>query len=288
MTFTTIITKNIGKIVRNGPTSITTNYLTPIAYKSTYIDTIDSFTNNLVDRKTLKWEINREKLHQKSSNVYPPIAKQFSITAKHFVRQIANLKDVRLEMNFVNMSKDQIDQLFRSAIYDDSRSYVYELIDECRHHSKFPSEAVIHEICLYLITILDLNALQLFTEFCDTNNCSCCVSYYNGLCLWKLGRYQASLELLKCKYCEVSNNKDKATICAIFNIIVRETVNQKSEAVLVALKNVAVSILKQHNDSIILNYLWQNTFQSNWYSDQQLANQLYEDYEDVRKMVSDK
>lgn len=288
MTITSILTLNIGKIVRNGCQVITTQYLTPAVYKSTYIDTIDSFTTNLVDRKTLKWEIKREKLHQKSSHLCAPIPKQFSITAKQFIRQIANLKDVRLEMNFVNMSKDQIDQLFRSAIYDDCRAYVYELIDECRHHTKLPSESVIHEICMYLIKSLDLDTLQQFTEFCDKNCCSRCFSYYNGLCLWKLGRYQASLELLKDKYSQVNGNKDKIAICNIFDLIVNETVDQKSEAVLVALTNVAKYILEQHNDPIVLNFLWQNTFQSNWYSDQQLANQLYVDYEEVRKMVFDK
>lgn len=287
MAITSILRKNGSKLVSAAacPPVATTiqQFLIAALSKSTYIDTIDSFTNNLVDRKTLKWEVNRDKIEKTS--MLPPISKQFSIAAKQIVRQIASLNSAKLGIDFANLSQDHIDQLVRSAIFEDNQSYVHEMIDECRHHSKLPSDRVVQELCLYLVKHLDLNTLKMLIKIDEVlaKKYGC----YVGLCLWKLGNYQAGLELLRSKFNEATDSQ-AATIRSVFELIVSETVEQKSEAILVALTRTAVCLFEKHGDLFVLSQLWRCSFQSNWYSDQQLADQLFDQYEEVRQAVADK
>lgn len=284
MAITSILSKNSSKLIFTGPPVATAvPFLLTVLSKSTYIDTIEAFANNLVDRKTLKWEVNRDKLEKVS--MLPPISKQFSVAAKQFVRQIASLNNAKLGIDFRNLSQDHIDQLVRSAVFEDNRTYVYEMIDECRHHSKLPSDRVVQELCLYLVRHLDLDTLKMLMEIDEVLATK--YGSYVGLCLWKLGNYQAGLELLKSKFNEATYSQ-AATIRSVFDLIVSETVEQKSEAVLVALTRTAVYLFEKHGDLFVVSQLWQCSFQSNWYSDQQLADQLFDRYEEVRQVVADR
>lgn len=295
--------------------------------KSTNVDAIDSFTNDLVVRKALKWKILQEKITEPTANVDPPpppphsfaepiavivtppqsslmsattISHQFRQSAQKFFSDIQQLRDVDLGIAFETLNQFHIDHLLASALYDERKKHFYSIIDQCIQFGKIPSERVALDVVTYLSSIGNLLYTDRFVQHCKIHLPELSVAQLNfdhliARCKWKHGNSDGALKLLELTYtnavkaASAASEKPLQTILplvqGIFREFVEETVEHKSEAVLVAITNVAVMLSRQFDDHQVLFSVWKCCFLSGWFSDQQRATELFSDHVAIRKNV---
>lgn len=288
----------------------------PFLQKSTNIDAIDSFTNELVVRKTLKWELLQQKLAnstkssirvspltkdetevQRASSKDESITKQFRNSAKQLLQDISSLGDVELCIEVENLNQYQIDHLLTSSLFEEKNRNFYEIIKQCVQYEKIPSDMVVLDVLRYLSEQGDLNTIINFIDLCSQQNRAMFdehieFDHFKAKCLWRLGNSDGALSLLQNLYSNwnsVTRNEDLSySVRGIFREIVEETVEQKSEAVLITLTKVASHLSKMFAEHQILVYIWQSCFLSSWFSDQQFAIQLFDEYTVIREIIANR
>lgn len=276
--------------------------------KSTTADSIDSFTNDLVVRKSLKWQILQQKIApMPSSQPIKPIptaiitvpnetlSHQFRSKAQKLISEISSLSDVDLCIEFDTLTQYHIDHLLLSALFDEKKKNFYAIIDQCILFKKGPSERVAFDVLRYLSDRGDLMYTKLFIELCSQTLPSVYKENFQfdhllAKCMWKQGNADGGLRLLACVYVKVTALKDSqilVLIRQIFQEIVEETVGKKSEAVLVAVTSVATELSESFNEHQVLAYVWKSCFLSGWFCDQQQAVLLFEVHAPIRAIVGD-
>lgn len=277
-------------------------------HKSTSADSIDSFTNDLVVRKALKWQILQQKIAPvPSSQPIKPIptaiitvpheslSHQFRSKAQKLISEISSLRDVDLCIQFETLTQYHIDHLLVSSLFDEKKKNFYAIIDQCIHFKKGPSERVAFDVLRYLSEKGDLLYTNLFIELCSQTLPSVYeenvqFDHLRAKCMWKQGNADGGLRLLTSVYIKATALKDSQTLARIrqiFQEIIVETVGKKSEAVLVAVTSVATELSETFNEHQVLAYVWKSCFLSGWFSDQQQAVLLFEEHAPIRAIVGD-
>lgn len=277
-------------------------------HKSTSVDSIDSFTNDLVVRKALKWQILQQKIAPvPSTKPIKPIptaiitvpkeslSHQFRSTAQKLINEISSLRDVDLCIEFETLTQYHIDHLLISALFDEKKKNFYAIIDQCIHFKKGPSERVALDVLAYLSDRGDLVYTNFFIELCSHTLPSVYkenvqFDHLRAKCMWKQGNADGGLRLLACVYVKATALKESQTLVLIrkiFQEIVEETVGNKSEAVLVAVTSVATDLSESFNEHQVLAYVWKSCFLSGWFCDQQQAVFLFEEHASIRAIVGD-
>lgn len=274
--------------------------------KSTNIDAIDSFTNELVVRKTLKWELLQQKLTARPQAIAQDtealqsdssITNKLTDTAKKLIHDINSLRDVDLCIEVEKLNQYQIDHLITSALFDEKKRNFFEIINQCIQFEKMPSDVVVLDVLRYLSERGDLKTITKFIDLCSNENRTMFdenieFNHFKAKCLWRVGNSDGALSLLKNLYSmwsTVTQNQDvSVSIRGIFREIVQETVQQKSEAVLVAVTKVASHLSKTCAEHQILVYIWQSCFLSTWFSDQQFAISLFHEHLVIREVISNR
>jgi hypothetical protein len=67
-----------------------------------------------------------------------------------------------------------------------------------------------------------------------------------------------------------------------------ECISNRSEASLVLITNFAKKFAKEYGDYYFLSVLWQFCFLSEWFCDQRVANELLEQYQELRAVIMDR
>lgn len=290
--------------------------------KSTNVDAIDSFTNELVIRKALKWKILQQKITETNEIttspipqgsaepiailVTPPsstssISSQFRQSAQKFFNDIQQLRDVDLCIAFETLTQFHIDHLLVSALYDEKKKNFYSIIDQCIQHGKTPSERVALDVLTYLCNIGDLLYTDSFVKHCCLHLPELAAAQLNfdhfiARCKWKQGNSDAAVKLLEQTYgnavkaaAAAAANKcygvTVAVVQGIFREFIEETIEHKSEAVLVAIKHVAIALSDRYAEHQVLVCVWKCCFLSSWFSDQQQSNELFGKYAAIRHVV---
>lgn len=145
--------------------------------KSTSVDAIDCFTNDLVVRKTNKWKTLRDRLDIPIPSATPTSAPStltnrtgsptaaaaaavaaaapltLRATAKRILRDLHGPTDdaVRMCVNVQTLSGPHIDQMLLSALLDEDANDFYAMLDECVRWRKLPTDNVIVD-CLHYVS----------------------------------------------------------------------------------------------------------------------------------------
>lgn len=262
--------------------------------KSTNVDVIDSFTNELIERKTLKWELLRQ-TRQKSvaTDKRELLLKSTIYRPTELLREITNFRENPLNVELKTLNQHQIDNLYLNAMYSENKKDLHMLVEQCVLLQKGPTNKVFVELAEYFANIGNRIFLEKIINLCSIINTELYKDYIHFIhliakCTWVTGNSTLSLNMMQELYAEIEENEMKSIFKKMMEDMVKETVGKKSEAVLVSLKNVAVYFHKEYKDNFLLAYLWNTCFQSIWYSDQQLAAELFSNYEELRKLLSNR
>lgn len=179
-----------------------------------------------------------------------------------------------------------------NAIESDNLKDVTEIIDQCMIYEKKASFTIVKEILSFLSNNgcmkLVENVINLYKEDnklkCEYNSD---FQHYIAKCYWVTGNSTLALDILRETYI-LSNNDLRKEIRQMLRAIVSETVGHKSEAVLVYLMELGKMLSTEFDDHYILACIWRKCFCSSWFSDQQHALNIIENYDDLRILVANR
>lgn len=281
--------------------------------KATQIDAIDSFTNELVERKSKKWEELRESLIKKCTSnnladINEPSMKvtvanttnsgnnnnftqSLGLMSKAVMNDLQVLRSPELGLDIRSLSQAQLDNLLMSTLEIKNKVDFLYLVRQCVRWQQLPSHAVLISCLKYLSSMSRIQQIESFAEICKKQGHPLSEIYadlapFKAMALWRSGGADSALTTLHRGYELGSATEDgKRMMRAAFRTIAEETLAQKSEAVLVSLMEVARSIYNKHKDIFVIACVWKQCFVSDWFCDQKSAADLFEHYTELQQLV---
>lgn len=263
----------------------------PLFQKSTRIDAIDCFTTDLVEKKKLKWEIVRKHvINKRFQDLYLTGTTFTTVLAKTVLQDLNEIKSPEIDLNINHLSSAQLDNILITTLETKHYTDFFSIISQCLSKKKLPSDATIIECLKYLSLSGHTNLITEITELLIEKESSILSKYnhllaFKGLSLWKNGKLIIALKTLEKIYEYPEIKQSKKYINYVFEVISEETLCTKSEAVLVCLLKTAEQFYKLHEDIFLLTCVWRNCFQSKWFSDQQLADKIFDDFSELRHLI---
>ncbi|KAM7342024.1 uncharacterized protein ACRADG_009588 [Cochliomyia hominivorax] len=288
--------------------------------KSTQIDAIDCFTNELVERKSKKWEEMRESLMKKkdtstlaanqqqqqksqtkttatnstttTSSSSPSLTQSLGLMSKAVINDLHALRSPELGLDIRSLSQAQLDNLLMSTLEIKNKVDFLYLVRQCIRWQQLPSHEVLISCLKYLSSLSRVQQIESFAEICKKQSHPLSKIYadlapFKAMALWRSGGADIALITLHRGYESGAATEDgKRMMRAAFRTIAEETLAQKSEAVLVSLMEVARSIYNTHKDIFVVACVWKQCFVSDWFCDQKSAADLFEHYEELQQLVA--
>lgn len=251
---------------------------------STHLDAIDCFTNELVSRKTQKWEELRD-------NIIKPVSEDVSLMSKGVMSDLKTLRSPQLGLDIRSLSQPQLDNLLLATVEIKNKVDFLYLIRQCVRWQQLPCNEVLISCLKYLSSLGRLQQLESLAEICRNvkhpfANVYSDLAPFKAIALWHNGNADGALMTLHRGYGgSLSTEEGRRMIRAAFRTIAEETLAQKSEAVLISLMEVARAIHREHKDIFVVAAVWKQCFASDWFSDQKCAGELLEHYKDLQTLV---
>lgn len=275
--------------------------------KSTNVDAIDSFTNDLVSRKSLKWKQVQDKVlsSQEAIKQAPPIAtttsvdsfsSQWRTSAVKLLQELTSLRDVELELDLRKLNQHQIDHLLINALLEERKKNFFAIVDQCCRVQRIPSDKVVFEVLDFLSQLGDLEHIDAVAQLASMANADLFhnhdgFSHFRARCIWHQGHAEQALQQLRQSYSRMRSLRlvqMPTHIIGIFREVVDDTVMRQNEQVLEAVVESAQFLSDVFGENQVLAFVWQACFLSDLFSDQQRAAQMFGDNEEVRMAVRSK
>ncbi|XP_023294809.2 uncharacterized protein LOC111677843 [Lucilia cuprina] len=286
---------------------------TNVQRKSTQIDAIDSFTNELVERKSKKWEELRESLMKKKevggestltaspqqtqtktsvANSTNSFTQSLGLMSKAVINDLHAIRSPELGLDIRSLSQAQLDNLLMSTLEIKNKVDFLYLVRQCIRWQQLPSNEVLISCLKYLSSLSRIQQIESFAEICKKQSHPLSKIYadlapFKAMAMWRSGGAEIALMTLHRGYESGAVTEDgKRMMRAAFRTIAEETLAQKSEAVLVSLMEVARSIYNTNKDIFVVACVWKQCFVSDWFCDQKSAADLFEHYEELQQLVA--
>ncbi|XP_053675726.1 uncharacterized protein LOC128725977 [Anopheles nili] len=274
------------------------SWLVSYQRKSTNISAVDSFINELVDNKKLKWKVLNSRHRNGVLKAAPLESPANNQTTETFSRSSFRLSDLYNELtnnplvvNISQMEVAQVDHLVETALNERNTADIQLLLAQILEYRKLPSLPTLNSILTHLSQQGDTDRLDQLIELCcsllpePTGQPIGRFEHYRALCQWKLGNTSKSLETFRSIM--VSGSADQLMpVNQMLKEIIDETIGKKSEAVLLAVMKLGEFCLNNLNQEFPICYVWEKSFLSPWHSDQEAAKMLFDSHEMLREAVS--
>uniref|UniRef100_A0A182P8Q8 Uncharacterized protein n=1 Tax=Anopheles epiroticus TaxID=199890 RepID=A0A182P8Q8_9DIPT len=275
--------------------------------KSTNISAVDSFITELVDNKKLKWKV----LNSRHRNGHPtpsaPIAEPSPVGFAASIRTAVaepiekssfsfsalynELTNNPLVVNICQMEVSQVDHLLETALKEQNTEDVKLLLAQILEYENLPSLAVLNTLLKHLShrteaeTIERLSSLYRKLHPEHDNTAFGRFEHYTALCEWKRGNTFKSLDAFRSLMADCTEEQ-LITIDHMLLEMIDETIGKKSEAVLLAVMQLCEFSLIELRHEFPICYVWEKSFLSTWYSDQEAAKMLFDRHEALRHATS--
>ncbi|XP_052838720.1 uncharacterized protein LOC128254002 [Drosophila gunungcola] len=275
--------------------------------KSTQMNAIDCFTNDLVTRKTQKWEELRDSLMKgqssglekdANSNVAAPaesttttFSQNVGLMSKGMMSDLKALRSPQLGLDIRSLSQAQLDNLLMATLEIKNKLDFLYLIRQCIRCNLLPSNEVFVSCLKYLSAQRKLHQLEALADTCRQLEHPFSQTYadlapFRAIALWNNGNADVALMTLHRGYgLSMTSEEGRKMARTAFRTISEETLAQKSEAVLVSLLEVARAIHREHKDIFVVACVWKQCFASDWFCDQKSAGELFEHYKELQELV---
>lgn len=278
--------------------------------KSTHLDPMDCFTNDLVTRKTQKWEELRDSLikrpssgnleadancnvgtQRKAASTSTSFSQNVGLMSKGMMSDLKALRSPQLGLDIRSLSQAQLDNLLMATLEIKNKLDFLYLIRQCIRCNLLPSNEVFVSCLKYLSAQRKLQQLEALAETCRQLEHPFSQTYadlapFRAIALWNNGNADVALMTLHRGYgVSMTSEEGRRMARSAFRTISEETLAQKSEAVLVSLLEVARAIHREHKDIFVVACVWKQCFASDWFCDQKSASELFEHYKELQELV---
>lgn len=223
------------------------------------IDTLDTFTSQLIEKQIKKWDLRRQQSEGTFSNT----------TASNCIKNI----------NIEELAKYQLDDLFQTAIDEENAKTLLVLTKFCVKNNKLPPFSIVNNavsICSKFgekDVIYDLETLC-YSHYPDFLKENSNFQHFLAEAVWVRGDTTKAIDLFENIY--RSNPYLRRKIRAMLKYLITDLVKNRSEAALWNIINFSERILSDFKDIVPLTCVWEACFLSEWFTDQCIALELVE------------
>ncbi|KAF5283530.1 hypothetical protein FQR65_LT13852 [Abscondita terminalis] len=231
-------------------------------------DVMDDFTTQLMQKKSDKWEIKRTKRCVSDNHEQLKCATNYKMSYPLYPQEIYSMLQDALEVE----NKDSIKNSIEWCIIN---QYVPELSLLLKVFS-FYSHSGNKMMILRLIDLcenLDDTLLKQYSHF----------KHYLAEVTWVKGNISEAIRLFEELY--VHNVFLRRRIKNMLKYLVTDTISSRSEAVLLSIIEFAQRLAYNHKDYYVLACIWKCCILSDWFTDQSMAFDMYNQNEGLRKAV---
>lgn len=234
------------------------------------IDALDEFTDQLVQRKSDKWEM----------------LKQQKIVMKDNFYNLENCDVIPLDEGSISI--DELNVLFKTAFEEFNQKQIMCLVNYCLQFKICPSFSVFIQILSFFSqngdkeSILKLQGLSKEVQP-DATKANSNFQHYLAEATWIRGDISKALILYEDVY--RSNIFLRRRVRLMLKYLIIDIISNRSEAALVNLTDFCERLSREYRDFFPLSCVWQMCFLSSWYSDNCLALQLLERNNELCKAV---
>ncbi|XP_055379813.1 uncharacterized protein LOC129610973 isoform X2 [Condylostylus longicornis] len=260
-------------------------HLRHIFRKYSYIDKIDCFATELVREKTLKWREIRKNLNKTDNENFNPHNMSFKFLIKGVLCDIKNIDSLSsIELNIETLTKHQLNSLILATMKLENDNDFYYILKQCLRKNILPE---LGNTLIFLSSKGDIKTVEALESLYNDQMQKRSLLFlpYIGYANWRKGNVNLAIENFS-KFYEFSiKTTNKYDMYRIFKLITNETFSDKGEAVLHNLLNFAKEIHIKFDDLFLLECVWNKSFKSNWFSDQNLSVEIFNENEHIRKLV---
>lgn len=226
-------------------------------------DTIDVFTQGLVNAKNMKWELlkkqkNIDKQHQFNN-------KQITLSTKYLMAQFDSKSKMCIDIS--NLKKVQLDSLLVSSVDANNLDDFYEIVGQIIEKKNLPSHNVMFDVLEIISsegnndTLVKLFAVieEIDKEFYEEN---LKFELFNLNCMWTNGEVKHTIEGIRNLYPQcLQDDKLKRHILSLLKKILDDVISRKGEAILVQVRNLFEEISEQNDDYAPMYEFWKRCFE---------------------------
>lgn len=204
------------------------------------------------------------------------------------LKEINSIYDSVLCVDVRTLQDDQLSTLFANAVADNNRKDLTFLVNECMKWERLPTRQVNIDILEYFESTKQLENLDKYYAFClSLDDNPFLLKIFQIKFYWAEGNTDKSLGLLADIHTQAKDTNCQTELIAckeLFLTLIHDAVGKKSEAVLLKLIHLIES--QTLEDVSILEQVWNELFTSQWFSDQQLALNLFRRHACLRLRLS--
>lgn len=262
-------------------------------HKSDNINVIDIFTTNLLNErsdsnaKTLEKEPtpNSIALNVLQNENRSKMLKK--IGAGHS-NEIGNDGSFKID----EWTKQEIDDCVSIVIDCNDKKTFNELFDQIIKLKRLPSDSNVLRILCFICddSTASMDKIMQLVDVCKEENV---VFYARSMefapflsqYLWKMQRFDDALSTLAEIY-PTTDKSVKSSVLRNFRQIIFDAIRNQDEEIVNKLVQSAKKIFQTRKSPTILVYIWADCFYSPFYSNQMIANDIFEEYKIVRDIIS--
>lgn len=223
------------------------------------IDTMDTFTSQLIERQIKKWDLRR----QQSEGTLCNTAATNCIT---------NLK-------IEEITKYQLDDMFQTAIDEENAKSLIHLTTFCVKTNKLPPFSIVNNAVSICSKFGEKDVIHALEKLCyihypDFLKENSNFQHFLAEAVWVRGDTTKAIDLFEKIYRK--NPYLRRKIRAMLKNLITDLVKNRSEAALWNVINFSERILNDFHDFVPLTCVWQACFLSEWFTDQCIALELVE------------
>uniref|UniRef100_A0A1B0CBW3 Uncharacterized protein n=1 Tax=Lutzomyia longipalpis TaxID=7200 RepID=A0A1B0CBW3_LUTLO len=252
------------------------------ALKSSNVDSIDCFTNELVEKRNFQWKNNVERYLQDEE-------KYSRVNQKTPVEMARSHSRNHLENNVRKMDECQMRNHIELAIEEQHPATIQALLDESLDLGISLSGESVKDILEFAARAGNRDIIEKMRYFCAKTQPELLLKaqrfiLYEIRIIWKEGNTERAMKKLRKTYPSIMA-WNPVEVHRILRIFSRETVGQKSEGVLLNFIKLAEFISTDFDDHFALEIIWRDCFFSRWFSDQEVAVKLFCQQPPIQKFV---
>ncbi|CAG9123798.1 unnamed protein product [Plutella xylostella] len=245
---------------------------------TTTLDVLDAFTTELLQR-------------QKSRNPYYKAVNSYSYSDFGLRSYFMKSEPVEKPINITNLSPEELEKVLIDLLSKNEDKRIMEIVKECQETKVNITEHAIKPLLRAFSKQGKVNKVKAIISYCEKADFNLYIK--NGEFLHFVARAQcmkgnSEIGLTVLKDCYSRYESLRSVYRIIFRELIQDSVLNRSEASMVIFKQHVLEFSDASGDHYPLICMWHICWMSTWFSDQMLANELFDSSNFLRNIVKDK
>lgn len=237
-------------------------------------ESLDTFTDNLVQEKGIKWLDLFFRLPDKYKHTLP---------VTHIKKSGLNVSQLKL------LDITQTVKFLQQSVNNRNTKLIAIVLEACKAQSIILPSYILHDIAALFAMHGYKDGIHLVQNLCELSNpvelkINARYMHYVAEAMWIQGNVKESLKLFDQVYSECPHKKTEVKI--MLRRLFMHIIKTHGEASLVNIVNFVSVFCKKYCDFSLMAFLWKDLFESEWFSDQQLASKLFNQYKELTDSIN--